>query len=47
MLILSRQPRSTEKNVFIPLLEKSTDPQTTVRDLAFALIVSREFGSLR
>lgn len=46
-LILSRGPRAAERRVFLPLLRKSENPQKTGRDLAFALLAGREFGSLR
>jgi hypothetical protein len=46
-LILSRRPRSEERRAFVPLLSEADDARTAGRDLAFALLASREFGSLR
>ena len=47
LLILSRPPGEAERREFLPLLADQTDPRTATRDLAFALIASREFGSIR
>lgn len=47
LLILSRPPREAERQAFLPLLSDQTDPRAAARDLAFALIASREFGSIR
>ena len=46
-LILSRDPRPKERQAFLPLFQKTNDPQRTGKDLAYALLASREFGSLR
>ncbi len=47
LLILSRPPREAERQAFLPLLADQTDTRAAARDLAFALIASREFGSIR
>lgn len=47
LLILSRPPSGAERREFLPLLADQTDPRAATRDLAFALIASREFGSVR
>ena len=51
VLILSRPPNASERREFSPLLEDQstahTAAHTAARDLAFALIASREFGSIR
>ncbi len=46
-LILARPPASEEIDAFLPELESARDSRAAVRDLAFALLASREFGSLR
>ena len=47
MLILSRSPRSEEKSAFVSFLAKAEETRRAGKDLAFALLASREFGSLR
>jgi hypothetical protein len=42
---LSRDPRPGEAEAFLPTLEKQGTGG--LRDLAFALMAGREFGSLR
>ncbi|NNE91425.1 MAG: DUF1553 domain-containing protein [Verrucomicrobiales bacterium] len=46
-LILSRPPTDEEKAAFLPELKDAKDPRQRGRDLAFALLASREFGSVR
>ncbi len=46
-LILSRDPRRGEVETFLSLLENSSSPRTDGKDLAYALLAGREFGSLR
>ena len=46
-LILSRDPSESERNAFFPLLRDADNPEQTLKDLAFALLASREFGSVR
>ncbi len=46
-LVLAREPRADEMKTLLPLLEQSTNRETAVKDLAFALLASREFGSVR
>ncbi len=46
-LVLSRNPRQDEIRSFLPTLEKAQAPVEAGRQLAFALLASREFGSLR
>ncbi|MGB0582286.1 MAG: DUF1549 domain-containing protein, partial [Limisphaerales bacterium] len=46
-LVLARDPRAQEQKAFLPLLQKTKDAYQTGRDLAFALLAGREFGSLR
>ncbi len=46
-LILARNPRPEEVESFLPLLKESKDIRRDGKDLAFALLASREFGSLR
>ena len=45
--ILSRPPRDPERNQFLPMLEKTENLEKAIHDLAFALLASREFGSVR
>jgi hypothetical protein len=47
LLILSRPPNEAERREFLPLLNSKRDTRSAARDLAFALIASREFGSIR
>ena len=44
-LVLSRDPRPSEADAFLPTLQKQG--AAGLGDLAFALMASREFGSLR
>ncbi|MDA1277157.1 MAG: DUF1549 domain-containing protein [Verrucomicrobia bacterium] len=46
-LTLSRPPDQEEKHTLLSALKDAKDPQEAGRDLAFALLASREFGSLR
>ncbi len=46
-LILARNPRPEEIKSFLPLLQQSKNARRAGIDLAFALLASREFGSLR
>lgn len=46
-LILARDPQAKEREAFLPLLQTAKNPRQTGRDLAFALLAGREFGSLR
>ena len=46
-LILSRNPSPAEMASFQPILEQSEEPIHAGKNLAFALIASREFSSLR
>lgn len=46
-LILSREPRAAELKAFLPILEASTNLDKDFKDLALALLASREFGSVR
>ena len=46
-LILSRPPRLSEQEAFVPLLTGSEPLESNLKDLAFALLASREFGSIR
>ena len=43
VLLLSREPRETEVTAFLPTAKEPDG----IRDLAFALLASREFGSIR
>ena len=45
LLLLSREPRDDEAAALLPDLEKGD--VDSVQDLAFALLASREFGSIR
>jgi len=45
--LLSRRPSAAEIDEFLPLFETAEDPREVGRDLAFALLSSREFGTLR
>ena len=45
--ILSRPPRAEETAALLPALAEATQVDEALRDLAFALISSREFGSQR
>jgi hypothetical protein len=47
LLILSRPPRPEEIAAFMPSLAAPGDRRQAGRDLAFALLASREFGSVR
>lgn len=47
ILILARPPASNEIDTFLPGLISARDSLAAGRDLAFALLASREFGSLR
>jgi hypothetical protein len=47
LLLLSRPPGPAERAEFLPLLQQADDPRAAGRDLAFALLASREFGSIR
>jgi hypothetical protein len=44
---LSRNPRRGEVEAFLSLLKNSSSPRTDGKDLAYALLAGREFGSLR
>ncbi|NIP96651.1 MAG: hypothetical protein GWO24_25745 [Akkermansiaceae bacterium] len=46
-LILARPPRQEEKSAFLPSLVDSDQAREVLRDLAFALLASREFSSIR
>jgi hypothetical protein len=46
-LILSRPPREAENDAFLPVLEASDSVEKDFKDLALALLASREFGSVR
>ena len=46
-LILSRKPKPEERDYFLPLLQLAKQNRGVVKDLAAALLASREFGSLR
>jgi hypothetical protein len=46
LLTLSRAPSDGERDVFLPHLQ-ADEPTRAVRELAFALLASREFGSIR
>jgi hypothetical protein len=46
-LILSRPHREAEKDAFLPILETSGNLEKDFKDLALALLASREFGSVR
>ncbi|MEM7012440.1 MAG: DUF1549 domain-containing protein [Verrucomicrobiota bacterium] len=46
-LILSREPTAAERDVFLPEFQNADDIRERARDLAFALLASREFGSVR
>ena len=47
-LILARDPRPEERESFLPLLQQQPqEARRASKDLAFALLASREFGSLR
>ena len=46
-LILSRPPSEREIRALLPTVRGATDPRAAGKDLAFALLASREFGSLR
>ena len=46
VLVLSRPPRAEERKALQPLLE-GDDPRGAARELAQALLLSREFGSIR
>jgi hypothetical protein len=47
LLILTRHPRPEEQRALLPLLTGSDEQHAVVRDLAFALLASREFSSIR
>lgn len=47
LLILTRHPRPEEQQALLPLLVGSDEQHAVVRDLAFALLASREFSSIR
>ncbi len=47
LLILSRPPRRAEIDRLAPALESEADRTSVARDLAAALVLSREFGVLR
>jgi hypothetical protein len=46
-LILSRRPSTQEHAALLPSLKSADDPRQALFDLAFALLASREFGSVR
>ena len=46
-LILSRDPTQSEREAFQPLIQGTSDSSKPFTDLAFALLASREFGSIR
>ena len=46
-LILTRDPRPDEQAAFLPLLQDASAARASGRDLAFALMAGREFGTLR
>lgn len=46
-LILSREPSAREQATFLPGFKTDADPAKMIKDLAFALLASREFGSIR
>jgi len=46
-LILSRPPTEREIQALLPTLRGAKDARAAGKDLAFALLASREFGSLR
>lgn len=46
-LILTREPRAEERDYFLPLLRREKENRGVAKDLAVALLASREFGSLR
>ena len=46
-LVLAREPRAEERDYFLPLLRQAKENRGVARDLAAALLASREFGSLR
>ena len=46
-LILCRNPEPEEAGAFLPMLKGADDIRGVGKDLAFALLASREFGSLR
>lgn len=46
-LILSRRPRPAEIKTLMPVLQSAEDREKALKDLAFALLASREFGSVR
>ena len=45
--LLSRSPSDEERATFLTELNDAKDARAAARDLAFALLVSREFGSQR
>lgn len=47
LLILTRPPTAEERAVFGPILQQGNESTGVVRDLAFALLTSREFSSVR
>lgn len=46
-LILSREPTAAERDAFLPEFQNAGDIRERARDLAFALLASREFSSVR
>lgn len=46
-LVLAREPRAEEREYFLPLLRQAKENRGVAKDLAAALLASREFGSLR
>jgi hypothetical protein len=46
-LILARDPRPEERDAFLPLVQRAGQSRRAPKDLAFALLAGREFGSLR
>jgi hypothetical protein len=46
-IILSRSLKTNEKQAFLPELENADNLRIRGKDLAFALLASREFGSIR
>ena len=46
-LVLAREPRAQERDYFLPLLRQAKENRRVAKDLAAALLASREFGSLR
>lgn len=47
LLVMTRPPTVEERKEFLPLLKNSKNPLSLGRDLALALLLSREFSSVR